>query len=364
MTQSEFDNLLQTGSFVVDEPKTACFNDDENSALREYSIRYRLFDVFNIKNLKVNVISDQVFLGGKALGFSVNTKGVIIVGSNYILTKSGRIYPMAQSDLQVGDIIVEINDEEIVCVQDILDKLIQYEYGDNFNVSYVREGVKYTTSIKPALDIQSNSYKLGLWLKEDAMGVGTLTYVDMDSNYGALGHAISLDSTGKPLEILGGNIYNCNVVGVKIGSRGQAGQLMGAFNVGDNVIGTIDKNCENGAFGRIDDISTYSEDMTKIAVGGYSTARPGKAKILSCVSGKYVDEYEIEIIKTNYRNENSRSMVIRVTDSELLAKTGGIVQGMSGSPIIQDGKLVGAVTHVFLNDATKGFGLYIDYMMK
>ncbi len=364
LTRSQFDKLLSYSSFVMDDAVTPCLSDDSDHTIEEYSIKYNLFNIFNIKNLKVNVVDDKVFVGGKALGFSINTKGVIVVGSNYILTANGKVSPIASSDIKVGDIITSINNVDVIGVSDILDVLNDYSAGGGIVVGYVREGNNYTTTIYPALDAQSGTYRLGLWLKEDAMGIGTLTYVDSEANYGALGHAISLDSTGKPLNITGGNVYDCNIVGVKIGAKGQAGQLLGVFNAGDNAIGSLDVNSDNGAFGKIYDLVDYSSDLDMIEVGGRATAKPGKAKILSCIGGRGVKEYDIEIIKTNYKSSgNDKSMVIRIVDPDLLNETGGIVQGMSGSPIIQGGKLVGAVTHVFLNDATKGFGLYIDWMM-
>ncbi len=361
VTRDEFNKMLASKSIFVDEVVSCVTNDKD---IQQYSVKYKLFNLINIKNLKVNVITNQVFLGGNALGFSINTKGVIVVGSNYILTKNGKVSPIASSDLVVGDIITEIDGIEILSVEDILEVLANMTEAKPLSVKYYREGYNYTTTIIPALDIQSNTYKVGLWLKEDAMGIGTLTYVDVESNYGALGHAISLDSTGKPLDITGGNIYNCNVVGVKIGSKGNAGQLLGVFNVGDEPIGTLDINKENGAFGKIYDLAEYTKYMDVVSVGGKNTVRPGRAKILSCIGGDGVKEYDIDIIKTSYKGSSGdKNMIIRIMDPELIKKTGGIVQGMSGSPIVQDGKIVGAVTHVFLNDATKGFGLYIDSMM-
>lgn len=366
LTKSEFNELITNSNIEFDEIKPCgLITDQQKEQLEEYSIKYRLFNIFDIKNLKVKVADDKIYVGGKTLGFNVNTKGVIVVGSNYIITKNGKVNPVITSGIKVGDIITKIDNKEIISVNDISDILIEYKENNPLIITYIREGVINNCAIYPAFDIQSKSYKLGLWLKENAMGIGTITYVDSDSNYGALGHAISLDSNGNPLDIVSGKIYNCNVVGVKIGARGQAGQLLGAFNANDEEIGDLTKNCNVGAFGTIENIVSYTKDMKKINLGGKSTAKPGKATILSCIDGKNVKEYSIDIIKTNYQGtNNSKNMIIRITDDRLLNKTGGIVQGMSGSPIIQNGKLVGAVTHVFLNDATKGFGLYIDYMLE
>lgn len=364
MSQDEFSRLLQTKSAVVDREYEQCFTTEEENAIREYSIKYKLFNIFNIKNLKVSVVDNKVFVGGKALGFGVNTNGVIVVGSNYIITKTGKAYPMLDSGIQVGDMIVGMNDKDISCVQDILDILNGDNCVEGIKVKILHNGQEKDTTIYPAKDLQTNTYKLGLWLKEDAMGVGTLTYVDSDSNYGALGHAISLDGSGVPLDITGGNIYNCNIVGIRVGQKGEAGQLLGVFNTTDSAVGDIDRNNEYGVYGKVYNIAEYTADLNEIEIGGTATVKPGKAKILSCINGKQVKEYDIEIIKTNYQNNSeAKSMVIRVTDNELLKQTGGIVQGMSGSPIIQGGKLIGAVTHVFLNDSTKGFGLFIDWMI-
>ncbi len=364
LTDQEFQHLVKSGNFCFDPEYTVCYTDSEEQEVTEYAVKYKLFDIFTIKKLKVNVVNNRVFVGGKSLGFSVNTNGVIVVGSNYIITNYGKVNPIAFSDIKVGDIIVELSGRKILSISDIMDILSDYTIDEPLEVKYIRDGREGITYITPAFDAQTLSYKLGLWLKEDAMGVGTLTYVDSDSKFGALGHAISLDSSGTPLDISGGKIYDSKVIGVKIGSQGHAGQLLGYFNPTDTQVGEINANTCNGVFGEVDNLLEYASDMQEIVIGGRATVRPGNAKILSCIDGKTVKAYDIEIIKTNYQSRsNDKSMVIRVTDEDLLNRTGGIVQGMSGSPIIQDGKLVGAVTHVFVNDASKGFGLYIDWML-
>jgi len=197
------------------------------------------------------------------------------------------------------------------------------------------------------------------------LGVGTLTfYNDTTKRFGSLGHAITNSTNKSNIEVTSGDIYNCKIVGVKIGYNGVAGELLGTFSLNQDSIGNVDKNCNFGVYGYMTDSKSITENKTPIELGGRVSIKPGKAKILSCIDGENIEEFDIEIIKTNYqKSENEKSMVIRVIDKELLSKTGGIVQGMSGSPIIQNGKLVGAVTHVFLNDASKGFGLYIDWMI-
>ena len=197
------------------------------------------------------------------------------------------------------------------------------------------------------------------------MGVGTLTfYNDTTKRFGSLGHAITNSSNKNNIEIAEGDIYNCRVIGVKVGYNGVAGELLGTFSLNQESIGNVDKNCDFGVYGYITNEKSIINNKIPIELGGRVSVKPGKAKILSCIDGENIEEFDIEIIKTNYqKSESEKSMVIRVIDKVLLTKTGGIVQGMSGSPIIQDGKLIGAVTHVFLNDASKGFGLYIDWMI-
>ena len=228
-----------------------------------------------------------------------------------------------------------------------------------------RNGEICDMSISPALDSITNTYKLGLWVKEDAVGIGTLSFVNATTKrFGSLGHSINDSETNEIIDVSGGNIYESKILGIKKGKSGKAGELMGTFSR-EHVIGSVDKNCEFGVYGFVDDVSTFTVNKTSIDIGGRLSAKPGKAQILSSLDGDEIKAYDIEIIKTNFQQScNEKSMVIRVTDKELIEKTGGIVQGMSGSPIIQNGKLIGAVTHVFINDATKGFGIYIDWMLE
>ena len=289
------------------------------------------------------------------------------MGSNSIITKDGLVDTLKDSPLMVGDIILKLNDEKIYSIDNIVEIINREENrGEKVKVTYERKNKEYETYLLPALDIQTNEYKLGIWVKNDASGVGTLTYVTEEGKFGALGHAINIGGTKNAYTISGGKLYNCNIIGINKGKKGKAGELKGLFLQGRNAQGEIDRNENTGIYGSIYENSSLFENVKtrKYIIGGRLTARPGKAKILSTINGSEVKEYDIEIIKTNYQNTSKeKSMVIKVTDKELLEKTGGIVQGMSGSPIIQNGKIVGAVTHVFINDPTKGFGIYLDWML-
>jgi len=337
----------------------------ENNNLIKVDLK--LFNLITVKSFYVNTGDDIIYAGGNAVGIALNTKGVILMGNNSIITKDGLVDTLKDSDLQVGDTILKLNDEEIYNIQNISEIINKEEYrGKEVKVTYLRKGKEYETYLTPALDVQTKEYKLGLWVKNDASGVGTLTYIKPDLSFGALGHSINVNSSKLPYEITGGKLYNCNIIGVNKGQKGRAGELKGLFLQGKNAQGQITKNISVGIFGNLDENSELMKSVKEreYKIGGRFTARPGKAKILCCINSNEVKEYDIEIIKTNYQNTSKeKSMVIKVVDKILLEKTGGIVQGMSGSPIIQNGKIIGAVTHVFINDSTKGFGLYLDWMI-
>jgi len=340
------------------------FANDNNNYIK---VDVKLFNFLTVNSFYVNTQEEYLYAGGNAVGIYLNTKGVMLIGNNSIITKEGLVDTLKNSELQVGDIILKINDEEIFDINDIIENInLEANKGKLAKITYIRKNKEYETFLKPALDIESNTYKLGIWVKNDASGVGTLTYIKEDGRFGALGHAINVSNTKQAYEISGGKLYKCNIIGVNKGEKGRAGELKGLFLQGKNAQGDIDKNISTGVYGDINENSSIFECVKnkKYQIGGRFTARPGKAKILCCVSGTEVKEYDIEIIKTNYQNSSKeKSMVIKIVDKELLEKTGGIVQGMSGSPIIQNDKIIGAVTHVFINDSTKGFGLYLDWMM-
>ncbi len=362
VTQSELSQML-TSNWLISSNVSSVKADDGD--FDKYIVNYKLFNLFNIKKLKVNIIEpDRYFAGGETLGFSLQSKGIILIGGNYILSKNGIERPFEKSGLKTGDIITKINDIEINNVEDIA-KILENFKGGSVRLSVTRNNETFEVEITPALDSLTNTYKLGLWVKEDAVGIGTLSFVNATTKrFGSLGHSINDSETNQCIDVSGGNIYESKILGIKKGRSGKAGELMGTFSR-EKVLGSVDKNCEYGVYGFLDDIEPVIKNKTSVDIGGRLSAKPGKAQILSALDGDEIKAYDIEIIKTNFQQScNEKSMVIRVTDKELISKTGGIVQGMSGSPIIQDGKLIGAVTHVFVNDATKGFGIYIDWMLE
>lgn len=362
LDKDNYEELLK-GKFISQSSSRVLADDGKDEIINEYVIDYKLFNMFNILSLKVKVSENSVYLGGDCLGFSLKTSGLLIVGSNYVFTKNGAINPFMDSGLQVGDIIKSINNKEIAEIDELNNILLKCN-GEKLNLTVVRNGAEKNCEIVPQKDIFSGEYKLGLWVKNNTEGVGTLTFIEDDNmRFGSLGHAIYSSNTNSPLKINSGQIYDCNVVGIKKGVDGTPGEIMGAFSK-ENPLGEVDKNCEYGVYGYFDKTVQLLKEKPLISVGGRGSVNPGKALIFSSLDGENIESYEIEIIKANYQSSsNEKSLVFRVTDKKLLEKTGGIIQGMSGSPIVQNNKIIGAVTHVFVNDPTKGFGIYVDWML-
>ena len=329
-------------------------------------VQFKLFNLIPIKTQKVKIIKDdKVLAGGAAVGLVLKTEGVLIVGSSPVNTIEGVRDILTEGNLKIGDIITQIENETVEDVSSV-SKIVNKEenIGKNLLIKGVRKNKEFETRVKPFYDVTTEKYKLGVWVRDDASGVGTLTYVKSSNRFGALGHPICDSDTKAIIGLKEGKLYNCSILGVNKGTSGSPGEIRGLFMQGKNEQGIIEKNNNYGIFGNINNESSLLNDLKETRIGSRIMVKPGKAQIRCCVEGNKIESFDIEIIKTNYQNySNDKSMVIRVTDPTLIAKTGGIVQGMSGSPIIQDGKLIGAVTHVFVNDPTKGFGVYIDWML-
>ena len=300
--------------------------------------------------------SVYVYLGGYPLGFTLSCSGVVVVAISNDSVK----------DIKEGDVITKINNVSVNSAEQILHLINSEDYaGEELQVSYNRNNQEKVTNLKPVYDKALKIYKLGLWIRDNAAGVGTLTYIRKDNlRFGALGHPVCDIDTGSLMPVSSGNIFRCNIVGCKKGSKGNPGELKGLFLRNGKVLGGLDTNNKFGVYGTFGSDYVRAFDNELVEVARRSEIKSGKAKIRCTIDGTTPKDYDIEIVKTYFQStENTKSMFIRVTDKELLQKTGGIVQGMSGSPIIQNGKLVGAVTHVFVSDPTKGYGVYADWMI-
>lgn len=329
-------------------------------------VQFNLFNLIPIKTQKVKVINnDKVLVGGVAVGLVLKTEGVLVVGSSPVFTLDGVRDVLTEEKLQIGDVITQIENETIenvASVSEIVNK--EENINKELNIKGIRKNKEFTTKIKPCYDVKSEKYKLGVWVRDDASGVGTLTYINSNNRFGALGHPICDSDTKAIIGLKEGKVYNCSVLGVNKGTAGNPGEIRGLFMQGKNEQGIVEKNNNYGVFGEINNESNLLKNLDEVEIGSRVMVKPGKAQIKCCIDGNKVETFDIEIIKTNYQNySNDKSMVVRVIDQNLISRTGGIVQGMSGSPILQNGKLIGAITHVFINDPTKGFGVYIDWML-
>ena len=300
----------------------------------------------------------EVYIGGMPAGFTMGLGGAQIVGVCEVLTEEGTACPAKQADLAVGDMIVSYGGIKINSAADI-DSALAVKGGESAEVIIRRDHDEIEKKIQPVKDIVCGKYKLGVLIRDSVSGIGTVTYIEKDTlRFGSLGHAVA-DESGEPMFLNAGSIYRCSIVNVIRGERGKAGELKGLF-LNDKGIATADKNCGSGIFGNFEkDYDFAGLESAETSVD----AQPGGAVIYTTVDGITPKKYSIQIVKVDISNRQNKNFVIRITDKDLLDISGGIVQGMSGSPILQNGKLVGAVTHVFLNDPTRGYGISIKNML-
>lgn len=320
-----------------------------------------------IKEITVNVIPKSVVIpGGEVIGLKLYTNGVLVVGMSEIEGEDKNKYkPYQNSGIEEGDRIIAVNNETITCTADLV-KEVNESKGEQVEIKYVRGEEEKVTSLSPTKTSQSE-YKLGLWVRDAAAGVGTVTFYEPESKtFAALGHGIVDVDTGKIVEIARGELVTSNILSIRKGEKGNPGEIRGSIENGKTV-GEVYKNTSLGIFGTLKNPSTIGINLNNtVEVLGRNEVKTGPAKIRCTLeNGKEAEEYDIEIQKIYTNNqEDNKSMIIKITDEKLLEKTGGIVQGMSGSPIMQDGKFVGAVTHVLVNDPTMGYGVFADMMLK
>ena len=329
----------------------------------------KLFGFLPYRSLTVDVIPKiKVIPGGQSVGVRLNTKGVLIVGLEEIEGLDGKKYnPGYAAGLSIGDSILQINQEKVRDANHVTSIINNISIKNKPVNLMVKRGEKMLQLvIQPVQSKEEGEYRLGLWVRDKTAGVGTLTFLHPDSmKFGALGHAITDIDTGLLLTVENGEVVKSRVASVEQGKRGKPGEIKGIFYDTLKPIGNLEKNTHYGIYGKAYESITNSLYDKPIEIAFQHEIREGKATILTTLDNDEIKEYEVYIEKVNrQKNPNTKSMVIRVTDERLLAKSGGIVQGMSGSPIIQNNKLIGAVTHVFVNDPTKGYGLFIEWMIQ
>ena len=300
---------------------------------------------------------------GVPVGIYLKSQGVMVIGTGRIRCQNGQEVEPAYGVLESGDYIEAINGEPLRDKEALIHSL-NYNGSQEAVLLVRREGKELEIHMTP-VEADDGNYKLGAWVRDDTQGIGTLTYVDTNGNFGALGHGISDSDTGEVVEIEDGALYETEILGIEKGTVGNPGVMAGVIYYGPGSrLGTIATNTKVGIFGQVNDKLQGALAGEPLEIGYRQDVAKGPAWIRSNVSGELRD-YEIEIQRVDYNPiQENKSLVIRVVDKDLLHLTGGIVQGMSGSPIIQNGKLVGAVTHVFVQDSTRGYGIFVEDMMR
>ena len=316
-----------------------------------------LFNTIPVKDVTVNVIPKTTVVPlGKAIGMKMYTEGVLVVGMSEIEGEK----PYQNSGIEEGDRIIEINNTKISNTDDLV-KCVNSSQGNEIKIKYISDNEELVTKIEPT-KTSENEYKLGLWVRDAAAGVGTLTFYEPSTgSFASLGHGINDVDTAELIEIANGELVTANILDIVKGTDGSPGEIRGSIDSGIT-IGNIYKNTEYGVYGNITNLSGLNVDTSnEIEVADRSEITTGKAEILCEIENGKTEYYEIEIKKIF---KDNKSMLIEITDEELIEKTGGIIQGMSGAPIIQNNKFVGAVTHVLVNDSKVGYGVFADLMIK
>lgn len=353
------DSLKDKKSYSLSEPLVISGQEEGkcNAALKVFGVK--------VKDIQITVLEEVMLVpGGQSIGVMLHTKGALVVGSMNITSKTGEpVNPAKVAGLQAGDIIEKYNGEEIKDAAHLSELINQDEEGAA-RLSVRRGDQNLELTIYPVQDAQDGLWKLGVWVRDSTLGVGTLTFHDPASGkFAGLGHAITDVDTGKLLTVKDGEIVKSDILEVVKGEEGEPGELRGSFGQNDEVIGTISKNTEYGLYGNT------QKQMQNGIYGALPAAKRdevkvGEATLLCTLDDSGVKEYSCKIVKVNSQDSpEQKSFVVQIDDERLLETTGGIVQGMSGSPIIQNGKIVGAVTHVFINDPTQGYGIYLDWML-
>lgn len=307
--------------------------------------------------------SQSVIPIGKTVGITVKLSGVIVVNTAEFENSDGKTCsPAEDAGIKSGDIILNIGGIDITSAE-VLENVTDSIGNAETSVTIERGGEQKHIKLTPQTSKDNNKYKLGLWIKDSSSGIGTLTCYDpQDMTFVGLGHGIS-DFEENLTKITSGNVLEANIASIKRGEKGAPGELIGVFSEDSRKLGTIFENNSTGIKGKLTDNLSACSNFQLTEVANCNEVTEGAITILSNIEGNHSEEYKAEILKINKDKSSERSMVIKITDERLIEKTGGIVRGMSGSPIIQNGKIVGAVTHVFVNDPTRGYGIFIENML-
>lgn len=321
--------------------------------------RLKLFGLLPVKDVEIHTVETPILIpGGDPFGIKLLMEGVMIVGMGEIKTDSGMECPAEECGLKEGDIIISINGKKITSNSEI-QNIVSESKGSSLRIVYTHQDEQKTSVLTPALSSADNSYKAGIWVRDSTAGIGTVTFYEPTTNrFGGLGHPVCDSDTGEIIPVSSGDVADVSITKVVKGHSGSPGELHGTFK-SDMSTGTIYFNNKYGIFG---EMFKPIKDSGGIQMGLKQEIETGPATIYTTIDENGPQEYDIIIEKIDYKNSGTKNMTIKITDEKLLEKTGGIVQGMSGSPIIQNGKLIGAVTHVFVSDPQRGYAIFCENM--
>ncbi len=329
------------------------------------NLELTLLGLFPLKSISIEALQPRWLVpGGHSIGVILQSVGIMIVGYAPIVNDNGeKVYPAKDEGIQLGDLVKKINGVPIKSEEELA-QIIDQNHGQSIEIEFSRNEELFYKKINPVFCSETNRYRIGLFVRDGVVGVGTLSYWDPSSSqFAALGHIILDNDTKQEIAVSDGQIVGAEIKSVKPGYPGRPGEKIGVFDGNGEIIGTISKNTDYGIFGSSTNTITNPQ-VTRLEVGYAHQVEIGPAEILTVINGETIESFKIEIEKCNSRTNNIKNMEIHITDERLLNTTGGIIQGMSGSPIIQNNKLIGAVTHVFLNDPSRGYGVYMDNMLQ
>ena len=330
----------------------------------DLQMQVKLFGILPFKQVGIRVIEDRELIPvGVPIGIYVKTEGVLVVGTGEFASQgAGKVSP-AKNILKSGDYVIKLNGTEVTGKDDFITR-IENCGGEQQILTIRRDAETYDVRIKPEKD-RTGKYKIGVWVRDNAQGVGTMTYIDDNGNFGALGHGINDVDTSTLMEMNDGTLYQTEIISIQKGAAGQPGEMTGMIVYSDDrILGDITSNSTRGIFGKCNQKALALGTEDALPIGLKQEIEKGPAQILCTVDGT-TRYYDIEITELHLDHDNvNRGIELRVTDPELLSVTGGIVQGMSGAPIIQKEKFVGAVTHVLVQDSTRGYGIFIENMLE
>ena len=352
---------IPAGAIDIDLSKPVTMKAPEETS---YRMSVKLFGFLPIKQVDIQVIQDQELIPvGTPIGIYVKTDGVLVVGTGEFKGMNGVSYSPGRYVLKSGDYIRKVNGEDVTEKEDFI-RRIQECGGNQLTLTLERDGEIMEVRVNPEQDM-NGEYKIGVWIRDNAQGVGTMTYIDGQGNFGALGHGINDIDTSTLMHMEDGTLYSTNIVDIRKGMNGNPGEMTGMIIYSEeNILGDITSNSSRGIFGICNDSAMEMASQDPLPIGLKQEIQKGPAQIL-CTVEDCTKYYDVEITAVHLDHDNvNRGIELKVTDPELLEVTGGIVQGMSGSPIIQDGKIIGAVTHVLVQDSTRGYGIFIENMLE